>query len=61
MFVTIMCKCENGHEWQMLLPKYYFAIENCCCSECDMPVVSMKAGGPVTIDQVRDANTKDDQ
>lgn len=55
MFVTLNAQCNSGHEWQLLLPKYWFSLKDCTCPECGQPVVSMKAGEPKTIGQIQEA------
>ncbi len=44
MYVTIACQCENGHEWKLFVPNYWFNLSDCRCKECDKPVSSMKSG-----------------
>lgn len=53
MFTVIVCQCKAGHEWEMLLPNYWFSIKGCDCPECGKQVVSMKSGQPKTLEQVQ--------
>lgn len=53
MFIALRCKCADGHEWDTLLPKYWFSLERCTCPECNKPVVSMRSGNPVSHEEIR--------
>jgi hypothetical protein len=52
-FPTLRCRCEHKHEWESLIPNYWFAIKDIECPECSGPVVSMKAGSFLGADQLR--------
>lgn len=52
MFLTIKAQCKKNHEWEMLIPNYWFSVKK-CCPECNGDIVSLAAGKPRTLEQVQ--------
>ncbi len=40
--LTLKCRCKQGHEWDVLLANYWFALDN--CPTCNQETTEIKAG-----------------
>ena len=48
---SMMLKCENGHEFPLIIAPWYFSLKelNCLCPVCKKPAVDGKWGGLLTL------------
>lgn len=53
LFPTLDCKCKNGHEWRVVIAKYWFLPE---CKICGWAIDAMRWGPlepwPITNDNI---------